>query len=64
MAAKKKLELFFDKENETTNTIRFKERTEDEADKGIMGKVYVQKDALAEMTPKNPTSLKITVEGA
>lgn len=64
MAAKKKLELFFDVDNETTNTIRFKERVQDEGDKGIMGKVYVQKDTLAEMTPKNPKSLKITVEGS
>lgn len=58
----KALTVKFTLDRETKNTVRFEE--EGDADEQVMGKIYLQKTALAEMDPPNPKTLTVKITGA
>lgn len=57
----KQIQVWFEKEKETRNTIKFREAVT-EGEPEVIGSLYVQKHALKELG--YPTRLKVTVEDA
>ncbi len=54
------IELIFDRERETKNTVRFQERETDDAP--AIGTLYVQKHVLKRLG--EPEQLRVTLDGA
>lgn len=56
------MEIQFEYEKDTKNTIRFKEVLEDELDTAKVGTIYIQKSFLKELGYEKGSDIKIFVE--
>ena len=56
------MEIQFEYEKDTKNTIRFKEILEDELDTAKVGTIYIQKSFLKELGYKKEDNITISIE--